>query len=465
MKPVHIGLLPLYIKLYDDVDPALRTLQMPFLMDAARALEAEGLSVTVSEVCRVSGEFEHAVEHFNRLDVDAVVTLHLAYSPSLEAIDALAALKAPMILMDTTPTYDFVAVAGLQAIDRNHGIHGVQDLCSVLKRRGVPFHLACGHLEHSDVANRVAGLCHAAAAATAMKHMRVGLVGDPFEGMGDFHVEPLALETVTGAQMIRLDPAEAMGINDGITEAEVEVQVAEDLSQFVPELVNPRNHPAAARAALILRRWAHNNRLGALSVNFSQVTRATGLVKMPFVELSRMMARGIGYAGEGDVLTASMIGALMTVYPDTGFVEMFCPDWKRGILLISHMAEMNVALSANKPILADVPFPYTDVGDTVGAFGCHRAGAAVLVNLAPLRSDRYTLLLAQVDMLKPDWDETPLRNQIRGWMKPHVALDRFRTWFSEVGGTHHSALVYGGDISVLAAFGRMMGFDVVIAED
>ena len=43
MKPLHIGLLPLYIKLYDDVDPALRTLQMPFLSDAAKALEAEGL--------------------------------------------------------------------------------------------------------------------------------------------------------------------------------------------------------------------------------------------------------------------------------------------------------------------------------------------------------------------------------------------------------------------------------------
>jgi hypothetical protein len=43
MKPVRIGLLPLYIKLYDDVDPALRTLQMPFLADATRALEAEGL--------------------------------------------------------------------------------------------------------------------------------------------------------------------------------------------------------------------------------------------------------------------------------------------------------------------------------------------------------------------------------------------------------------------------------------
>ena len=465
MNLIHIGLLPLYIKLYDDVDPALRDLQMPFLKDVEKALQSEGLIVTVSDVCRVHGEFAHAVEEFNKLDVAAVVTLHLAYSPSLEAIDALAALNAPIILMDTTPTFDFTATAGLQAIDRNHGIHGVQDLCCMLKRRDIPYHLVCGHLDSSDIAQRVAGLCRAAAAATAMKRMRVGLVGEPFEGMGDFRVDPKTLEAVTGAQVVRLLPEDAFAISECITKADVEAQIAEDVSQYDSEVSNPESHYLATRAALTLRRWVKKNALGALSVNFSQVTRATGLDKMPFGELSRMMARGIGYAGEGDVLTASMVGALMTVYESTGFVEMFCPDWKRGILLISHMAEMNIALSGSKPLLTDVPFPFTDVGDTVGAFACHRAGAAVLVNLAPLRPDRFTLLLAQVDMVTPEWDETQLRNQIRGWLKPRIALDRFLTWFSQAGGTHHSALVYDADIATLSAFGHMMGFEVVIADN
>ncbi|MDD3214047.1 MAG: hypothetical protein PHY64_10250 [Eubacteriales bacterium] len=463
MNPVRVGLLPLYIKLYDDVDPALRKLQMPFLRDVAQALEAEGISVEVSEVCRVREEFAHAVENFNLLDVDAVVTLHLAYSPSLEAIDALAALKAPIVIMDTTPTFDFIAAAGLQAIDRNHGIHGVQDLCSMLKRRGVPFQLACGHPESSGVVHAVAGLCRAAAAASAMKRMRVGLAGEPFEGMGDFRVEPETLKRVTGAHVVRLKPEDAIEINGSITDAEVEAQVARDMEQFEAELSNAENHRMEARAALTLRRWAEKNELGALTVNFSQITRATGLIKMPFVELSRMMARGMGYAGEGDVLTASMTGALMTAFSDTGFVEMFCPDWKRGVLLISHMAEMNLALSRSKPLLTDVPFPFTDVGDTVGVFGCHRAGPAILVNLAPIRPERFTLLLANVDMIDPVGDDTELRNQIRGWMKPRVALERFLAWFSEAGGTHHSALVYDADIPSLAAFGRMMGFDVVIA--
>lgn len=462
MKPLHIGLLPLYIKLYDDVDPALRTLQMPFLSDAAKALEAEGMTVTVTDVCRVKDEFERAVARLNDQKVSAVVTLHLAYSPSLEAIDALAKLKAPIILMDTTPTFDFITEAGAQAIDRNHGIHGVQDLCSMLRRRGIPYHLACGPLEDGSVTRQVAGLCRAAQAAETMRHIKVGLIGGAFDGMGDFRLDAQTLTDVTGAEVVCPDPAELRAIADTVTDTEVDEQLAEDAQQYTVEVSAPEHYRSAVRAGLTLRRWAERDRIGAVTLNFMQLSKATGLSKMPFAELSRMMAHGYGYAGEGDVLTAALTGALMTAYETAGFVEIFCPDWARGILLLSHMAEMNLALAEGKPLLTDVPFAFTDAGDTVGVFGRHRAGRAVLVNLAPLRADRFSLLLTEVDMLSTEWDETPLRNQIRGWMKPRMPLPEFLRRFSLAGGTHHSALVYNGDINSLAAFGEMMGFSVTV---
>ena len=84
--------------------------------------------------------------------------------------------------------------------------------------------------------------------------------------------------------------------------------------------------------------------LSAFTVNFREIRPENGLVVMPFVEASKAMARGVGYAGEGDVLTASITGALMRGFPETAFVEIFCPDWKQDKLLISHMGEYNLAL-------------------------------------------------------------------------------------------------------------------------
>ena len=47
----------------------------------------------------------------------------------------------------------------------NHGIHGVMDMCSLLRQRGKAYAIAAGHIEHSDVLDRVAGYVRAAGAA------------------------------------------------------------------------------------------------------------------------------------------------------------------------------------------------------------------------------------------------------------------------------------------------------------
>ena len=49
-----------------------------------------------------------------------MVTLHLAYSPSLESIDSLCHTSLPLIVLGTTPDYDFGPGQDPDAIMRNH---------------------------------------------------------------------------------------------------------------------------------------------------------------------------------------------------------------------------------------------------------------------------------------------------------------------------------------------------------
>ena len=69
------------------------------------------------------------------------------------------------------------------------------------------------------------------------------------------------------------------------------------------------------------------------------------------------MMSGFGYAGEGDVLTAGLVGALMSAYRGVTFTETFCPCWKKDLILMSHMGEMNMDLSATKPVITDQTVP------------------------------------------------------------------------------------------------------------
>ena len=93
--------------------------------------------------------------------------------------------------------------------------------------------------------------------------------------------------------------------------------------------------------------------------------------------------------------------------------------------------------------------------------GCFRPGDAVLVNLAPM-GDGFSLILSEVELRDCGSDTGAYSTGVQGWMTPDTDLPDFLKDYSLAGGTHHSAMVYGADIKALAAFGRIMGFNVVI---
>lgn len=459
MKP-KVGYLPLYIKLYDDDDPAMRDPMVAYKDQLVSKLEALGLEIVCADVCRLKNEFQAAAELFNRSGLDAVITQNLAYSPSLESIDAILSIEAPLIVFDTTVDFDLLGVADhYDGINPNHGIHGVQDLCSMLKRNGRSYQICAGHIENSGVLAEVVSMCRAAALCKAFRTAKVGSVGGSFEGMGDFLVTPEELRRATGAEIEYLDAATVKRLLGTVTEEEIEAEIAADKADFTWEVENEEYLREEVRSRLVLRKWIAERVLTAATVNFLNLD-LVGLPTMPFIECSRMMARGIGYAGEGDVLTASFVGALMKVYgKDACFTEMFCPDWKHELLMLSHMGEINLAQAQWKPVVADLPFGYNAYGHTAAAFTCLKPGKAVLLNLAPM-GERFQLIVTPVELVDAGRPDTVYRLAEQGWMKPVKPLRDFLREFSELGGTHHSALVYGADPEELCAFGRMMGFDV-----
>ena len=57
MSKVKIGYLPLYIKLYDDSNPAKRAPLEKYMHMLVEMLEAQDLEVVQAPVCRVREEF------------------------------------------------------------------------------------------------------------------------------------------------------------------------------------------------------------------------------------------------------------------------------------------------------------------------------------------------------------------------------------------------------------------------
>jgi L-arabinose isomerase len=54
-----------------------------------------------------------------------------------------------------------------------------------------------------------------------------------------------------------------------------------------------------------------------------------------------------------------------------------------------------------------------------------------------------------------------MRDMVRIWVRPAKGVAPFLEAYSRAGGTHHSALVLGEHAEAVAAFGRMLGVEVV----
>lgn len=460
MKKLKIGLLPLYIKLYDDSWPELRERIDAFHNTIIVELEKRNLDVSSAKVCRIKSEFKEAIRFFEENEVDAIVTLHLAYSPSLESASILSETKLPLVILDTTPTYDYSHTQHPDELLYNHGIHGVQDMCNLLLRNGKDFVIETGHWAESDVLDRIAECVKAARLATNMKKARVGRVGKPFEGMGDFDVPLELLRSTIGIETIFYDFNEGRKLLEEVSDEQIDEEIKRDSNDFHSDRLDNAVYRQSTRACLAIRRWIEEKELTAFTINFMEITKQSGIPCMPFLEASKAMVRKIGYAGEGDVLTAALTGALLSVYPETSFTEMFCPDWRNNSIFISHMGEMNLSLTANRPVLKEKEFPFTDADNPIVAYGRFRGGKAVYVNLAPGRNNTYSLILSPIEMLEVEGEDR-MEDSIHGWFKPSIPISDFLSAYSKHGGTHHGVIVYGDVIKVLEGFSEIMNWKLI----
>lgn len=460
MEKIKVGFLPLYVKLYDETCPEMRPKIEAFNNRVVEKLR-QYCDVVQAPISRVRKEFEESVALFEQQHVDAIVTMHLAYSPSLESADALAKTDIPLVILDTTEEYDFGSTQDTAEIMYNHGIHGVQDMCNLLLRNEKKFVIEAGHYERSDVIERIFRRLKAIKVFNSFTHAKVGVVGDPFPGMGDFQIPFAELKETLGIQTLQYNMEESKKRLPTITAEEMEEDFVECKEKYDVVNVSKALFNRSAPTCLLLRKWIEENGLSAITVNFLAAQPNSGLPIMPFLEISRAMARGIGFAGEGDVLTAALTGALLSVYPQTTFTEMFCPDWKGGSIFLSHMGEINIDLTAKKAIVTEKIFPFTPAENPVVAFGRLKPGRAVIVDLAPAGNGAYNLLVAEVEMLDVDGLDN-MEMSVHGWFKPqNMSIEKFLAQYSQHGGTHHFALVYGDTAEEIAYFGELMNFNVI----
>jgi L-arabinose isomerase len=296
-----------------------------------------------------------------------------------------------------------------------------------------------------------------------MNNNRILRIGDAFTGMGDFAVEPELLRERFGIEVEQVELEALDKAVEAVTEEAVTAELAVDRERFDCEL-DEAVHRQSIRVGLGLRQLITAGGYHGFSVNFQEFDRTDRASDtMPFLEISKAMARGMGYAGEGDVLTATLVGALAREFDAVTFTEIFCPDWTGNSLFLSHMGEISPAVAGDRPRICAKP-AFDGKSATTAVLTCAvKPGPAVFVNLAPGPDDSFSLIVAPVEVLAEDDTLDPaMRDNVRAWVRPRCKVPDFLETYSRAGGTHHSALVLGDRMEVVVAFGRTLGVETCV---
>ena len=330
-------------------------------------------------------------------------------------------------------------------------------MCNLLIRNNKKFFIEAGHYSESDVIERVVGRVKGIKAAKNFANAKVGTIGGEFAGMGDFRVADGVFEEI-GIKSVALTSDDAKEYALRVTNEEIEALIAQDKEKYVVSDEIPEDFLYnSLRGNLAVRKWIEEKELTAFTANFLTIRKDFGLYGMPFAEVNRAMERGIGYAGEGDILTSALVGAFMGVSDETSFIEMFCPDWKNNLIFISHMGEMNTALTAGKAKFMIKPMKYSDI-DTTWLCGTYKEGKATLIDLAPLADGKFRLIVSYVEMKVPECEKFR-SNSTCGWFEPSKNIATFLEDYSKLGGTHHLMLMYGDMRKTAETFAEYMGYE------
>jgi L-arabinose isomerase len=343
----------------------------------------------------------------------------------------------------------------------NHGVHGTQDLASVLTRAGIRFHYVTSSCKDTEGLSELQDFFAACKAVNRLHSARIGMMGYPFPGMGDFAVDTTHLTATLGCSWVnltvedynlraaRVPKAQAAGL---VGEYRRAYDVAKDLTDG--------DLQDTAAAELALRGMVTEQRLAALTYQFTAFGEDDRTQTLPFVAASRLMADGIGFGGEGDLIAAAATAFFNWLKPPASFSEIFTVDFAGESMFMAHMGEANVAMARRdrKVPLVARPTPITRTrGRQLALVTSLEPGPATLATLTASEGGKWRLIAAPAQV--EDFEPLPDFCVPHFKLKPASGVREFLTSYACAGGPHHNAVIFGDARRRLRLAAALLGAD------
>ncbi len=345
--------------------------------------------------------------------------------------------------------------------------HGDREYGYINARLNKQNQIVAGHWSKPDVQQQIADWMDVAAAYHESFQIKVARFGDNMRHVAVTEGDKIEAQIQLGWTVDYFGIGDLVEYVSAVEEAEVDALFAEYLTQYDVDYGTysvedwEKSVKVQARYEIAIKRFLDEGGYNAFTTNFEDLH---GMKQLPGLAVQRLMAKGYGFAGEGDWKTAALDRLLkvMSHHQSTGFMEDYTYEMTSGqeAVLQSHMLEVDPALAHTKPVIVVSPLGIGNREDPARLVFDGKAGEGVVVSIADFGT-HFKWLIQEVEAFEPEEAAPHLPVARVLWkIKPNFQ-DGVKAWIKQ-GGGHHTVVSLNLTVDQIVHFAKLVNAEYVV---
>jgi L-arabinose isomerase len=405
--------------------------------------------------------------------VGIIAWMH-TFSPAKMWIGGLKILRKPLLHLHTQFNRDIPWNSiDMDFMNLNQSAHGDREFGFMVSRMRMNRKVVVGHWEEEAVREQINGWSRAACGWQDWQGAKFARFGDNMRYVAVTEGDKVEAELKLGYSVNTYGVGDLVKVINEMSDASVD-QLTQEYQERYAVMESLRKGGAqyqslreAAKIELGLQAFLEDGNFKGFSDTFEDLH---GMVQLPGIAAQRLMAKGYGFAGEGDWKTAALVRAMKVMGSGLQGGNAFMEDYTyhfdpaNSLVLGSHMLEIDESIANGRPSCEIHPLGIGGKADPVRLVFNVAGGPALNASLIDM-GNRFRLLVNTVEAVEPEHD-LPKLPVARVLWKPYPDMKTGCAAWILAGGAHHTCYSQNLTAENLQDFADMADIECVhIDED
>ncbi len=401
--------------------------------------------------------------------IGVIAWMH-TFSPAKMWIGGLKILKKPLLHFHTQFNRDIPwATMDMDFMNLNQSAHGDREFGFIMSRMRINRKVVVGHWQDHESLNKINGWIRAAAGWNDWQGAKFARFGDNMRNVAVTEGDKVEAEIKFGYSVNTYGVGDLAAVIDAVSESAIDQVIAEyeDSYTLVPALQKGgAQHSSLRDAAKIeigIQTFLENGNFKGFTTTFEDLH---GIVQLPGIAAQRLMAKGYGFAGEGDWKTAALVRAMKVMGSGLKGGNSFMEDYTyhfhpdNRMVLGAHMLEICESIADAKPNCEIHPLGIGGKADPVRLVFNSGPGPALNASIVDM-GNRFRLLVNEVMAVTP-FNQLPNLPVARVLWKPYPNMHTGCAAWILAGGAHHTCYSQNLSSEHLEDFAEMAGIEYLL---